>query len=173
MNLIDRTYFVNDINLPASALQGTPAPVEAYIERYEKEVLINLLGYDLYKLLKAEIDASTYTAKWDELVNGHEYVISGYTTLWNGLINSDKVSLIAYYIFWNYVRDNLTSLENVGVVASQSENSLKVSPDALLADAWNNYVNLYNEAIMFILANQVNYPLWIAKQMKSCNSLGI
>ena len=75
-NLIDETYFIGEISLPAQVLTGTLADIDPYIVKYEREALIELLGYTLYKQLKVEIDADSYTTKWDRLVNGHEYEIT-------------------------------------------------------------------------------------------------
>jgi hypothetical protein len=174
-NLIDKSYFVNDINLPAGVLQGTPAQIDAYIERYEKECLKMLLGYDLYKALKVEIDSSpqVFTTVWDELVNGAEYSNGGYTQKWNGLVNTDKVSFIAYFVFWNFVRDNVTTYESVGAMTAQSENSKRVSADDLITESWNNFVTLYNEAANFIINKQSSYPLWFFTPLKYSSNFGI
>jgi len=63
--LIDTTYFIGQISLPGSVLSGTLADINPYIVKYEREALIDLLGYTLYKELKVEIDAASYTTKWD------------------------------------------------------------------------------------------------------------
>jgi len=144
--LIDTTYFVGEIALPGSVLTGDLADINPYIVKYEREALIDLVGYTLYKQLKAEIDAASYTTKWDRLVNGHEYEISylGDTHLvkWNGLINSDLVSLLAYYIFYQYMKFHITHTASVGEIFANTENSSRISPNDRMVNAWNEFVNL-------------------------------
>lgn len=173
MNLIDYTYFTGDITLPDSVTRGATAQIDRYIERYEKEALMLLLGYDLYKALKTEIDSGTYTAKWDDFVNGAEYSYGNYTLLWNGLVNEDKVSLIAYYVYYQYVRDNVTSFEQVGAVMQQSENAARVSADHLLKNAWNQFVDLYMEAAKYISSNITDFDNWICTSVEKTNTFGI
>ena len=55
-NLITADYFIREVNLPGNVLAGTLADINPYIVQYERDVLIDLLGYPLYKDLKAEID---------------------------------------------------------------------------------------------------------------------
>lgn len=147
-NLIDSTYFIGEISLPGSVLTGDLADITPYIVKYEREALIELLGYTLYKELKAEIDSDpqTYTDKWDRLVNGHEYEISylGDTHLvkWNGLINSEFVSLLAYYIYYKYVSFHVTHTSGMGEILAMTENSSKVSASQKMVNAWNRFVDL-------------------------------
>ncbi len=145
-NLIDSTYFVGEISLPANVLTGDLADISPYIVKYEREALIELLGYTLYKVLKVEIEAASYTTKWDRLVNGHEYEITylGDTHLvkWNGLINTELVSLLAYYIFNKYMRFHITHTSGFGELMQNAENATKTSPSTRMVNAWNRFIDL-------------------------------
>lgn len=144
--LIDTTYFIGEITLPGSALSGDFADISTYIAKYEQQGLIDLLGYTLYKQLKVEIDAASYTTKWDRLVNGHEYDIDylgdTHTVRWNGLVNTDKDSLLAYYIYYNYVHFHVTHTSGFGELLQSAENALKISPHQRLVNAWNRFIGL-------------------------------
>lgn len=181
-NLIDKTYFVGDINLPPQALDGDYATIDGYISKYEKEVLLKLLGYDLYKELKAEIDADSYSEKWDKFVNGAEYKVDDYTVKWNGLINDEKVSLIAYYIYFNFVRDNISDTTIIGEVLSVGENSQRVTPADKMANAYNSFVDLYGRlsdgayhpsAYRFLTEHEDDYDLWLFTPVNKINTFGI
>jgi len=103
MALIDSTYFINDINLNI----GVYSDLTQYIDRFEKEVLIGLLGYTLYSEMMAAyalLPGTPLPTKWDRLINGYTYGYNGVTIRWNGLINSDKVSFIAYYVYCQYLK---------------------------------------------------------------------
>lgn len=145
-NLIDTSYFVGEISLPGQVLTGDFADINPYIIKYEREALIDLIGYSLYKELKAEIDASAYTEKWDRLVNGHEYTIDylgdDQIVKWNGLVNSDKVSLLAYYIYFKYVQFHTTHTSGIGELIQNAENAVKSSPSQKMVNAWNRFIEL-------------------------------
>jgi len=148
-NLIDHTYFIGEISLPAQVLTGSLADIDPYIVKYEREALIEILGYTLYKQLKAEIDSgppAVYTTKWDRLVNGHEYEIDylgdAQLVKWNGLINSDKVSLIAYYIYYQYVKFHVSHTSGFGELFQAGENAARVSPSEKMVNAWNRFIDL-------------------------------
>lgn len=148
-NLIDETYFIGEISLPGQVLTGSLADIDPYIAKYEREALIELLGYTLYKALKAEIDSgppAVYTDKWDRFVNGHEYEIDylgdTYLVKWNGLINSDKVSLLAYFIYYNYVKFHVSHTSGFGELLQNAENATKSSPSDKMVNAWNRFIDL-------------------------------
>ena len=188
--LIDTTYFIGEIALPGSSLTGTLADISPYIVKYEREALIAILGYTLYKQLKAEIDAAVYTTKWNRLVNGHEYTITylgdSHLVKWNGLINSDKVSLLASYIFYQYLRFHTTHTSGMGEVFSVTENGVRISPSQRMVAAWNNFIDLrgdpsepdinptcYNFLNNFEDDVTNGYDPWLFNVMGHTNSFGI
>jgi len=181
-HLIDKTYFINDISLPGSVLEGNYEVITQYIAKYEPEILLRLLGYDLYKALQAEIDAASYTTVWDNFVNGAEYVVEGYTVKWNGLINSELTSFIAYYIYYQYMKNNVTTTTAIGETQSGAENGGKISPADKMTHAWNNYIRLYGSisddlyspsAYRYLLENEDDFDLWIFTTDNPTNSFGI
>ena len=148
-NLIDSTYFIGEIALPAQVLTGDLADINPFIVKFEREALIDLVGYTLYKQLAAAIDAGgpNYSAtKWKRLITGHEYEITyfGDTHLvkWNGLINSEKDSLLAYYIYNKYVRYHVTHTSGFGELIQNAENAVKTSPAVRMVNAWNRFIDL-------------------------------
>ena len=146
-SLITTSYFIREINLPGNVLSGTLADIQPYIEQYENKLLVDLLGYPLYKVLKVEIDAAVYTTKWDRLVNGHEYTVSyqgaDTTVKWNGLINTELRSLLAYFVFYYYLKFHSTLTSNRGSLLANSENANAFSPGQAMANAWNFGRDLY------------------------------
>jgi hypothetical protein len=169
-NLVTAAQFIGDINLPGQVLSGSYATIDSYITKYEKDALIDLLGYDLYKELKAEIDSvpQVFTAKWSALVNGAEFLIGTYLYKFDGLAD-----MVAYYVYFNYLNDNVNNYESVGAVIPAGENSTRTAPDGLMVASWNNYKRRFDVAIQYIIANQSLYPKWITNRPKSINSFGI
>ncbi len=83
--LIDRTYFVGDLNIPNSNLPDVGENLDWYIEKYENQFLEKLLGYDLYKAFRNGLVQTTVEQRWNDLVFGSEYSFHGKTVRWNGL----------------------------------------------------------------------------------------
>jgi hypothetical protein len=146
-NLIDTSYFEGEIEVPNSNQAEIAADLNDSITKYEQEVLIYLLGYALFKELKAQ---PNYTSgdKWDKLVNGEEftYTVNGatVTTRWEGLKGFSKKSLIAYYVYWMHRRKRKSYTAGGGAEAeSKSANSDKVSPYIKMVEVWNEFIKMY------------------------------
>jgi hypothetical protein len=200
MSLIDNTYFINDINLPGDVLTNN-SNFNNIIARYEPEVLTDLLGYELYKALLADLDGNgnPVTQRFIDLIDGAEFSFEfcGYTinTKWNGLRNSDKTSLISYYTYFEYREDNDTFYASGAQVEALTENSTNIGQIAKLTDIYNKMVELYGQsrynnstwydpdtfehltdepsAYNFLLANKADYPEWVFKSKSKINQFGI
>ena len=191
--LIDKTYFVRKINLPGAVLDGALQTISEYITVYEKELMINLLGYGLYKEYVAARDLGTpYDSKiWNYLILGNEYEVAyggkTATVRWHGLINSDKVSMLAYYIYYQYMKANASFTSIAGQVLSMTENSKSVSPAQSMADAYNACMELYGRPGHDSIIKPTAYNLllhyeddatygfdnWIFTPMERVNTFGI
>jgi len=139
-NLIDNSYFTGEINLPGELLTGTFATIDSYIAKYEKEFLIKLLGYDVYKDLLAN------PLNYAGLINGEEYSVQfngAKTVKWIGLKNTEKISPIAYYVYYHFMRDLATATATTGQTMPISENSAVISMSHKLVFAWNAMIELY------------------------------
>jgi len=177
MSLIDKTYFVHEINIPDSDYTD----LTAYITRYEKEILMKLLGYELYTLVAA-YDSETSPQRIKDIVEGKEYTVSDVTIKWNGLKNTDKVSLIAYYVFYNYLKNKTTTTSTLGEVRSTSENSQIASPVLKLTGAWRRLKELYGSfdqdslipsAYNFLKENESDYDEWEFTELGSVNAFDL
>lgn len=163
MALTDNTYYINDISVAV----GTYSDLSGYIEKFEKEVLIGLLGYTLYTEMMAayaasiaETDPVTLPEKWDRLINGYTYQYNGVEIRWNGLINADKVSFIAYYVYCQYIKAKQSYAAGTGQVQSKNENSVVVDGIANYTAAWNLFVKLYQySALPYLRAYPDEYDL--------------
>ena len=191
MPIIDSTYFTGEILLTnKSALTDD---ITHAINQYEKEILIKLLGYKLYKMMLAGIDVEPYKS----LVEGAEFelTIDGITqTLkWEGLKNSAKESLIAYYVYYKYQQRNYIKPGAVGTVKPKSEDSEIVSPYPKMVQAWNRMIEIYGyypssdsfvkpdgfiidnnpSAYNYLCSNIDSFPDWIFTPMRKINTFGI
>lgn len=175
-DLTDSTYFKKEINIPDSDYSD----LDAYITRYEKEILQRLLGYSLWKLVNA---SPTSPTRIKELVSGKEYTISsGDTIKWNGFQNSDKISLIAYYVYYWWVRNRTTTLQTTGVMKLQSENSIAGSTAMKISAAWERLEELYGypgqsenvaSCYNFLKAHESDYSEWVFRPIGNVNAFDL
>ncbi len=182
-NLITNSYFIREINIPSNALTNDMAE---YITQYEKDILIKLLGYELYK----DYLSSPGDRRWTRLISGYEYTeeFNGLTTSvkWEGLTNTALVSLIAYYIYYWYMNFHASDTTTIGESITEKENALGISPTSKMVNAWNNCVELYGRiSDIVIIPSAYNflrkfedddtngYTGWIFTSMDKTNILGL
>ncbi len=153
MSFIDGSYLRGEILIPN--LDFKPTDGNTYsddilqaIDQYETEILKSLLGYDLWKLLIADLDAggNPQAARFTNLVDGAEFTNTynfTKTLKWNGIRNTEKLSFSAYYMFFKYVDRNHSKLSGVGNVKLKAENAERVSPVIKTTKAWSDMLDLY------------------------------
>lgn len=192
-NLIDSTYFKGDILLTNKT--DLASDISEAIARYEKEILVSLLGYKLYK----NIIATPTIEPYKSLIEGAEFELTfdGITQLqkWNGFKNSDKISLIAYFVYYKYQERNFTKPSGIGVIKPKAEAAETVTPVWKMVEAWNNMIELYGfipnncfhgqstiikpdgnhivnndaSAYNYMCANLALFPDWIFTPLKPIN----
>ena len=149
MAFIDSTYFVGEIQIPNVTANATE--IAQAIGQYEKEILVDLLGYKLYSLLQADLsNGIPVTQKYVDLVNGaefiHSYMGEDITLKWDGLKNTALQSPIAYYVFYKYVERDITRLYGTGVSMATTEKGWeRVSPESKLINAWEKMRVMYGK----------------------------
>lgn len=166
MSLLDAKYFSRvDCNIP----QGTYNTITETISRYERDYLIQILGYELYKLVAAYAKPGS-DQRIIDIVEGKEYTVGEYTVKWNGLTNTEKVSPMAYYCFIQHIRDNAVRYQNTGAVVQTVENGVVISPGVLIQRASLSCRELTGYAgqdalapsLYNFLTNYVSdYPEWV------------
>jgi len=95
--LINNTYFVGEILVANRDQAAVRSRLDWFISKYEPIFLEKVLGYNLYKALKAGYGAIPADQKWIDLVEGCEYQDSaGRTVRWQGLIYQEGSNLDAF-----------------------------------------------------------------------------
>lgn len=179
-NLIDTTYFVYDCNLPTGSAYSD---VTNYIARYEPEILTELLGYELAKLVIASTDTS---GRLYELINGKEYTITyngrDQIVKWNGLKNASKISLIAYYVYYRYQVAMASMPAGIGEQKPTIENGVSISLSMKAMDAWSRMRELYGydgqdelspSAYNFLTKYATTYPEWVFTEIGKVNAFDL
>jgi len=152
-NIINNTYFINDLYIPLGngTVSGLPVNTSTpsnsvaladTITEVEKELSINAFGLTLYDLLQtALIDIDSADARFQILVKGGDYILNSKTYRWEGL-NSPK-SLICYAIYYDFLSNNSSFYNSIGVTKPNSENASNVNPNYKLATAWQTFLRKY------------------------------
>ena len=153
--IIDATYFENgNIYIPNNKdlmVEPTGSPtvimeLDFFIDKYERELLINALGitlYDEFVIALADID-NVANLKWKELLNGKNYTnADGNVKRWDGLVGHNKQSLIAFYIFTEYLRNDNETYATVGTVKNTAKNGERVDATPKFIKANNQFLKAY------------------------------
>lgn len=174
--MIDSTYFINDINLPADNLNN----ITSWITKFEKKILIQSLGYELYTEFIAGLAEVAPAQIWLDLRDGKMFEIDGVQYYWNGLLNDDKESLLSYYVYSEYVNNLSQTIGTAGVYKILSENAEGVHPSNLVVNSWNNAVKLQYTAkeslynfIYYTNAVSEVYENWEFIPLETKNKYGI
>lgn len=158
-----KTDFVGDINLPSEFLNSTQ--FNAFLLKYEKQILVSLLGFDLYKSFIDGLNVTlpaTPAQKWTDLKDGKIY--SDYDST-NTLVRKEYsgiVSVLKYFMFF-FMADYLNSTTSItGEINAKNENSELTSPTPKLVGIWNDSMDEVEKCKEFIeYSNEVDettYP---------------
>src|SRR3954471_2443196 len=108
MSLIDKTYFVGEINIPDTDNPAVEERLNFFIAKYEEEFLKTVLGYSLWSSYTTGIAVTpTPDVIWTNLRDGVEYLVSEKTYKYRGLYNPTlKLSPIANYVYYWWMRSD-------------------------------------------------------------------
>ena len=179
--LINPSFFIVDITVPNVGNAAILERLNSFINQYEQECLVNILGYDLYKSYKA--DATT--PRMVDLISGAEYTdYYGNLKKWNGLVQTvvepvvysagppevqavvgQYKSLIANYIYYFFQQQSMTQTTGISTAAMKSEAGVSVSPADKMIYAWNSFSQDVANMVSFLRSKSDVYPEfteWVA-----------
>jgi hypothetical protein len=162
--LIDRTYFVGELNIPNASQAAISSQLSLFIQKYEEKFLRDVLGYSLYKAFSAAWPSTDQ--KWVDLVEGVEYTSAGKTKFWRGLVDavsgdvSFDTSPIANYVYYWYQRNNHTQTATTSEVKPANENATVASPAVKMVKAWNEMSTWICELVDYLDAKKDDYTEW-------------
>lgn len=152
MAIVDLNDFVGEIKLPKTSFSD----IDKYIEQCEEDVLINLLGAELYGLFKADLTTSEpqipQTDRFIKLFNPF-YIDK------DDLIVCSKgmKKMLAQFIYFEFIRDLQYEQTASGTMKTNSELGIH-------AEGLSNEVAIYNKAVnnvhaiqWYIYENKENY----------------
>jgi len=152
--LIVKSDFVGKYAL-ATSTKGNDN-IDAYIAEYEEQILIDLLGLELFTLFAADVDSGTkkpvtpiYLTLYDRL--NFEYC--------NRLLTSFGIkNILLSIIYFYYVRDNTVKQTVNGDVKIQTEVS-QLADQTYLLLRYNEAIMAYSVIQRYCLENKIDvYP---------------
>lgn len=181
--IVDTSFFYGDLSIAQISTPAIASTVTNYIKQYEPRLLIDLLGFELYKLYDEGV--TNDTQKYLDIKDGKEYTNrAGRPASWRGfkeIIKAPVVavvadpdadppveavaaeagiysSLIANYIYCKWVKDQATASTGTGEKTAKAENAEDASPRYKIARAWNQMVDWNCELVEFLLTHETDYP---------------
>ena len=184
--IIDKTYFLsgelfipnaNDGNMGSSIESN----LDIVIKRYERQLLLDALGVELYNELETAMDdLQNADQKWQYLVNGTDYTISGVKYRWDGLKGKNKDGLLAHYVYCMYLRQDEIDYSTTGMKRNAVENAIRASFTEKYVQSWCAFIKMYqgdnevNRSLkQFLEDMESDYPLDGFKCYGNVNRFGI
>lgn len=154
MPITDSTYyqqgkkFIPNSKDMNSRPAGTPvvkSALDETIVKYEREFVLGFFNnITLYNELNTALDdLPSADIKWQNLVNGTEYVKDSVTYRFDGLRGFEKDSMVAFYVFCKYMENDESYYSTTGVVKSNAQNADSFSPTRKYLDAWYILLDKY------------------------------
>lgn len=162
MPLIDKTYFVGEINIPETSNASVLERLNFLIAKYEDQLLRDLLGNALYAAYTTGIVVTpTPESKWTDLRDGKAYTYASVDQYWPGFRKaSTKQSLIANYVYYYWMKDKASHTTAIGEVKDNTDGGQRVNPIYKQIRAYNEMVDQVRELVKFLNSNTSIYTEW-------------
>lgn len=136
--------------------------LQAYIDRYEKQYLIELLGVVEYNAFISDLSSGVpVTPKFLIIFNPLAEEINTENITTNGI-----KEMLKGFIYFHYMRDNMVTPTTGGAKRTESDNSNNISnTSALIQARFNDSVDDYRGIQYYIENNDVDYPDFNGKHM--------
>lgn len=133
MILVDKSDFKGKWEIA----QNNFSNLDSYIERYEKAILVDLMG----KYLADDFISDPTDTKWDDLKS----------------VGFGLTSLLVGFIYFEYVRDLPFRVTNQGVVYQLDDNASQVITVLALKQRYNECVSDYRSMQRLLRSNFNNF----------------
>lgn len=171
--MLDASYFVGDLYLPNiranSAAPGVAGVLDAvgsasldyYIEKYEAEFLVRLLGRDLADAFRAGLTEEPVRKEWRALRDKIYRKEGRY-----------PYSPAAGYVYYWIMRDGATQTTRNGEVRAEQDYARIASPARKMVDAWNRMIPYVLDVRAYIEGHAEDYRPYGYTRLCPCEALG-
>jgi len=149
------------------------ASLTAYITKYEKQYLQELMGVAMYDAYIAEVGSGTAPSSAEMLAIHNPFAEDNPNTLsffntedvvqhFGKIIRSNGIlEMLKGFIYFHFVGDQHIKTSISGPVEEENENSKKLgNTKAAIKEKYNEAVNTHNAIIWKIKSNSQSYPLF-------------
>lgn len=160
-NITDFTYYtgkkfipnINNLNTEIAGVPNSGNDLQLFIDKYERQLLIDFLNIDLYNELNTALDdLPNADVKWRNLVEGVEYTKDSKKYRFDGLRGNEKDSLVAYYVFCKYLENDESYYSTTGTIKADAANSNNFTPTRKYQFSWYEFLEKYQNE------DRGNYP---------------
>ena len=129
-----------------------------YIDKYEREYLIDLLGVTLYDLFITDLSGGVPTTLiYQDIFNPIATVIGD-----ENLVNRGMKEMLKGFVYFHYVRADMFKQTPTGAKSSKSDNSSSVTLTSLnIQGRFNDSVDDYKVIREYIKENETDYPTFL------------
>jgi len=159
-NLITYADFKGKLSIPNIDTDQTGF-ANNYIAPFQKEILIKLLGFDLYLAFETGLAESTPAQNWTDLRDGSTYLVDGINKQ-----NPGVKGIITNYVYCKWLSANFEQITGLGVQNANSDNATIISPENKITSAWNDMIKLYYQVYLFMYENETDYPNLETEQLR-------
>lgn len=176
MSIITPSYFVDraELEIPnaisGNAGEGINKRLQTIIDKYERMMLMELLGGDQYNVLQEELEKLPFNPEAEEAATSeHQALVNGYLD-WQGI-----KPLLGLFIYCAWMRSDDVKVGTVGSGKGQKEGFTIASRAGEYAERWNDFIIELAAALDYLEDSEyfeVNpeFPLY---KYGTINSLGI
>ena len=137
--------------------QFNTSNLDAYITKYEKHYLLQLLGADLYALFIADLNGATpqvpQTAIYLSLFNAFNRDVNYCLEISEGI-----VEMLKGFIYYEYLSDITQNQTPIGATKPKNENSTVLGLNSVTNSRFNDSVDTFKAIQSYIIDNQADYP---------------
>lgn len=178
--ILDKSYFIGPLVIAQLGQKEVVDNLNAFINRFEPEVLQAALGYDLYEAFKEGIDVGSdeeIDEKWNNILNGCVFTSTcGRKRKWVGLTGgvsegskiAAQVSPLAAYVYSEIMRSDITQNSGVGLVKVDAENATAANPAFKFCDIVNQAARDIQILWDYLCTNQAEYSEYDKCQIDHC-----
>lgn len=154
MQIITEDLFIGEYKLPKSCFKD----FGYYIEKYEREILLNLFGAAQYDLFIADL------SDIDPIEPQNEPYITAFNPFRlddkGCLFVSDGIKVMCtQYIYFHIQRDLINSSTNTGVARMVSDNSENLGYKGYqLVESYNDAIGNFNSILWYLCENEELFP---------------
>ena len=150
-NIITATYFTDKAELlipnaiSGNAGEGVNKKLQSIIDKYERKILLEILGGDQYNVLQGELDKLPFNSQAVEAADtAHQRLVNGYQD-WAGL-----KPMLANYIYCHWMQSDEIKVGTVGSGKGKKQGYTIADRSTEYANRWNDFIEELEDTLKYL-----------------------